>query len=148
MLLVIVIFDILREANLRMLSAVGITLSLVGAIVLGDAAVSAGLIGAPAVMIGALSGIGLFTMPDNSLIFSLLRLAITFIGGIMGIMGVLLSVFALLVYLASLETYKTPFMAPYAPDIANDRQDAILQTAVPNQKMRPKSIPTNNKQRR
>ena len=71
MMLVLVIFDILREANLRMPSAVGISLSLVGAIVLGDAAVKAGLLGAPAVMIGALSGIGLFTLPDNTLVLSL-----------------------------------------------------------------------------
>lgn len=148
MLMVIIIFDILREANLRMPSAVGITLSLVGAIVLGDAAVKAGLIGAPAVMIGALSGIGLFTTPDNTLIFSLLRLVITFIGGIMGIMGVLLSTLLLLLYLASLEDYKTPLLAPFAPDIPQDRQDALLQKPLQDQKNRPLSIPHEDDQRR
>lgn len=148
MLMIIVIFDILREANLRMPSAVGITLSLVGAIVLGDAAVKAGLIGAPAVMIGALSGIGLFTTPDNTLIFSLLRFAITFIGGIMGIMGVLLSSLLLLLYLASLENYRTPLLAPFAPDIPQDRQDGVLQKPLPKQKKRPLSIPNENRQRR
>ena len=148
MLLVIVIFDILREANLRMPTAVGISLSLVGAIVLGDAAVKAGLIGAPAVMIGALSGIGLFAMPDNTLVLSLLRLAITLIGGIMGIMGVMLSMLIILLYITSLTTYKTPFLAPFAPDIPNDRQDAIVQKSLPKQKRRPRSIPHENDQRR
>lgn len=148
MLMVIIIFDILREANLRMPSAVGITLSLVGAIVLGDAAVKAGLIGAPAVMIGALSGIGLFAMPDNTLILSLLRLLITFIGGLTGIIGVMLSLLLILIYLSSLESYKTPFLAPFAPDIPNDRQDAVFQKSLQNQKYRPKSIPHDNDTRR
>ena len=148
MILVLVIFDILREANLRMPSAVGISLSLVGAIVLGDAAVQAGLLGAPAVMIGALSGIGLFTMPDNTLILSLLRLVVTFIGGIMGLFGVILVTLALLIYLASMQDYKTPFLAPFAPDIPADRQDAIAQVPVPKMKKRPRSIPNANDERR
>lgn len=148
MILVIVIFDILREANLRMPSAVGISLSLVGAIVLGDAAVKAGLIGAPAVMIGALSGIGLFTMPDNTFVLSFFRIVITAIGGICGIFGVTLCMLVILVYLCSLQTDKTPFMAPYAPDIPQDRQDAVGQKPLQSQKMRPKSIPNVNKKRR
>lgn len=148
MLIVIVLFDILREANLRMPSAVGITLSLVGAIILGDAAVQAGLMGAPAVMIGALSGIGLFAMPDNTLVLSLMRLVITYLGGLMGIMGVMLSLLVILLYLVSLETYKTPFLAPYAPNIPNDRQDAMSQKPLQKQKLRPKSIPHENDTRR
>ena len=148
MILVLVIFDILREANLRMPSAVGISLSLVGAIVLGDAAVQAGLLGAPAVMIGALSGIGLFTFPDNTLILSLLRLVVTFVGGIMGLFGVILATLTLLIYLASMQDYKTPFLAPYAPDIPQDRQDAIAQIPVPKMKKRPRSIPNENDERR
>ncbi len=148
MLLVLIVFDILREANLRMPSAVGISLSLVGAIVLGDAAVQAGLLGAPAVMIGALSGIGLFTMPDNTLILSLLRLLVTFIGGVMGLLGVIISTMTILVYLASMQDYKTPFLAPFAPDIPEDRQDAVAQIPVPNMKKRPRSIPNENSDRR
>ncbi|MBQ8872668.1 MAG: spore germination protein, partial [Clostridia bacterium] len=148
MMIVLIIFDILREANLRMPSAVGISLSLVGAIVLGDAAVKAGLIGAPAVMIGALSGIGLFTMPNNTFILSLLRIAITLIGGIMGILGVILSVVAILIYMVSLQNYQAPFLAPYAPNIPADKQDAGGQRPLTEQVERPRSIPNVNKRRR
>ena len=148
MILVLIIFDILREANLRMPSAVGISLSLVGAIVLGDAAVQAGLLGAPAVMIGALSGIGLFTLPDNTLILSLLRLLVTFIGGVMGLFGVILATLTLIIYLASMQDYKTPFLAPFTPDIPQDRQDAVVQIPVPKMKKRPRSIPNENDERR
>ncbi len=148
MLLVLIIFDILREANLRMPSAVGISLSLVGAIVLGDAAVKAGLLGAPAVMIGALSGIGLFTLPDNTLVLSLLRLIITFLGGLMGLLGVTLALMATLLYMSSLQYAKTPYLAPFAPNIPQDRQDAVGQNPVPQMTKRPRSIPTDNKTRR
>lgn len=148
MLLVIVIFDILREANLRMPSAVGISLSLVGAIVLGDAAVQAGLIGAPAVMIGALSGIGLFTMPDNTLVLSLLRFALAVIGGLTGIYGVILAVSVITLYLCSLQSQRTPFVAPYAPNIPQDKQDALGQEPLQQMKTRPKSIPNQNSNRR
>ena len=148
MIIVLIIFDILREANLRMPSAVGISLSLVGAIVLGDAAVQAGLLGAPAVMIGALSGIGLYTLPDNTLILSLLRLVVTLLGGLMGLLGVIVSTLVLIIYLASMQDYKTPFLAPFAPDIPADRQDAIAQIPVPKMKKRPRSIPNVNDERR
>ena len=148
MMLVIVIFDILREANLRMPSAVGISLSLVGAIVLGDAAVKAGLIGAPAVMIGALSGIGLFTMPDNTLVLSLLRILFNVAGGIGGIFGIMLVLLATMVYLCALQNNHTPFLAPYAPEIPSDRQDSVGQKPVPQQKKRPRSIPNVNRTRR
>jgi spore germination protein KA len=148
MILIIVIFDILREANLRMPSAVGISLSLVGAIVLGDAAVKAGLIGAPAVMIGALSGIGLFTMPDNTLILSLLRLVITFIAGVMGILGVILSMMVILFYLCSMQGYHTPFLVPFTPPMESDKQDAVMNKPLTSWTKRPKSIPNKNQTRR
>lgn len=148
MLMVLIIFDILREANLRMPSAVGISLSLVGAIVLGDAAVKAGLLGAPAVMIGALSGIGLFTMPDNTLALTLMRLALTFIGGVMGLLGVTLAMMGIIFYLASLEIGKAPFLAPFAPLVPQDLQDGMMQTQVQAMTKRPRSIPNTNKTRR
>lgn len=148
MLLVLIIFDILREANLRMPSAVGISLSLVGAIVLGDAAVKAGLLGAPAVMIGALSGIGLFTLPDNTLVMSLLRLVLTFIGGTMGLFGVTLAMMCIIFYISSLQIYKAPFLAPFAPLVEEDLKDGIAQRQIASMDKRPRSIPNVNKTRR
>ncbi len=148
MLLVIIIFDILREANLRMPSAVGMSLSLVGAIVLGDAAVKAGLLGAPAVMVGALSGIGLYTMPKNTLVFSILRLGVTLVGGLMGLYGVVLSMLTIVLYLTSLQSYSAPFLAPYSPLVKGDKQDAVFQDDLQTFVNRPQSYKTVNKTRR
>lgn len=148
MLVVIVIFDVLREANLRMPTAVGMSLSLVGAIVLGDAAVKAGLLGAPAVMVGALSGIGLFAMPENTLVLSIMRFVFTFVGGIMGLYGITLSLLVVMGYMVSADQYGTPFLAPYAPSVASDRQDAVMRTGIADMQDRPNSISGDNNTRR
>lgn len=147
MVMVLVIFDILREANFRMPRFAGLALSVVGAVVLGDAAVRAGLLGAPAVMIGALSGIGLYTMPDNTLLFTLMRLIVTVVGGVMGVFGVMLAGIALIAYMASMNAYKTPYLAPFAPDIPSDRYDAITKASIFDLTDRPKSLHSDNKVR-
>ncbi len=121
---------------------------MVGAIVLGDAAVKAGLLGAPAVMIGALSGIGLFTLPDNTLVMSLLRLVLTFIGGTMGLFGVTIAMMGIIFYLASLQINKTPFLAPFAPLVPEDLKDGIAQKQIASMNKRPRSVPNSNHTRR
>ncbi len=144
MVLVMVLFDILREANARMPMIAGLSLSIIGAIILGDAAVKAGLLGAPAVMIGALSSIGLYTMPDNTLLLTLLRLVVTFIGGVMGLLGVLLSTIFIVSYLVSLGAFNSAYMSPFAPDIPSDRQDALIKLPLTWLKKRPQSIKNDN----
>ncbi|MDD3831802.1 MAG: spore germination protein [Clostridia bacterium] len=144
MVVVLVIFDILREANARMPSIAGLSLSLIGAVVLGDAAVRAGLLGAPAVMIGALSGIGLYTMPNNTLLLTLVRLVLTFIGGIMGLFGLSLAVVAILAYMVSLSSFGAPYLAPFAPDISSDRKDALIKVPLSKMYKRPQSIKQKN----
>ncbi|HPG92793.1 MAG TPA: spore germination protein [Clostridia bacterium] len=144
MVLVLVLFDILREANARMPSIAGLSLSIIGAVVLGDAAVKAGLLSAPAVMIGALSSIGLYTIPDNTLLFTLIRLILVFIGGMMGLHGMILAIMFLLSYVISLETFGTPYLAPFAPNVSEDRKDAIFKKRLTKQISRPLSIKQDN----
>ena len=66
----------------------------------------------------------------------------------MGLLGVIISTLVLIIYLASMQEYKTPFLAPFTPDIPADRQDAIAQRPVPSMKKRPRSIPNVNDERR
>ena len=127
MIVVILLFDILREANSRMPQIAGLSLSIVGAIILGDAAVKAGLLSAPAVMIGAMSGIGLYTMPDNTMLFMLLRIGFALLGGYVGILGILLGAMFVVSYLVSLDQFGTPYLAPIAPSITNDKMDALYK---------------------
>lgn len=147
MLLVLVLFDMLREANFRMPRFAGISLSVVGAVVLGDAAVKAGLLGAPAVMIGALSGIGLYSMPENSLLFSLLRLVFLVLGRLSGLYGLTLFGLALAAYIINLDTLGYPYAAPFAPEVLSDEKDAIAKLPLEKMKLRPKSLKNKNEVR-
>lgn len=130
MIVVILLFDILREANARMPQIAGLSLSIVGAIILGDAAVKAGLLSAPAVMIGAMSGIGLYTMPDNTMLFMLMRVVFTLLGGYIGILGILLGAMFVVSYVVSLDQFGTPYLAPVAPSITNDKMDALYKKSL------------------
>jgi len=127
MMVVILLFDILREANSRMPQIAGLSLSIVGAIILGDAAVKAGLLSAPAVMIGAMSGIGLYTMPDNTMLFMLMRLAFALVGGTIGITGILLGSMLVVSYLVSLDQFGTPYLSPFAPSVKSDKMDGLVK---------------------
>lgn len=147
MIIVLLLFDILREANSRMPRFAGLSLSVVGAIVLGDAAIKAGLLGAPAVMIGALSGIGLYTMPDNTLLFSLLRLVLTLVGGLMGLYGLIIAGLMLLSYMIGLSDFGSPYLAPFAPSIEQDKKDALFKRDIYSLDKRPHSIRNTNKTR-
>ena len=147
MLLVLVLFDILREANFRMPQIAGITLSVVGAVVLGDAAVKAGLLGAPAVVIGALSGIGLYAMPNNTLLFSVLRIAFLVVGTLTGLYGLALFGLLLLGYAISLNSFGSPYFAPFAPEFLRDRQDGLTKKPLEKIKYRPKAIKNTNEVR-
>lgn len=143
-LFVLLLFEIIREASVRMPRAVGMAMSIVGALVLGETAVNAGIISSPAVMITALSSIALFTVPNLIGPMSVLRLLYTLIGGLCGLFGLILAVLFTLHYVCSLNGYDAPYLAPFAPLIPCDFKDAIERTDLPNMKKRPVSIPNMN----
>lgn len=146
-LFVMLLFEIIREAGIRMPQAMGLAMSVVGALVLGDTAVKAGMIGSTAVMIVALSAIASYTVPDTAGSTALLRLIFTLLGGVFGLYGLLVGIVFLLLYIVGLNGYGTPFLAPYAPDIPKDKQDGLLKTPIVDMIERPKSIRTRNNTR-
>lgn len=142
---IVLLFEILYEANLRMPQYLGMATSIVGALILGDTAVSAGLVSPPAVMIVALSGITFYIIPNLAGQFSILRLASCVIGACLGIYGILLFCVYIVSYLASLDSYKSPYLAPSAPFIVDDQKDFLIRTNIKDMTKRPKSIPNNRK---
>ena len=141
---VLLLFEIIREASVRMPRAVGMAMSIVGALVLGETAVNAGIISSPAVMITALSSIALFTVPNLIGPMSVLRIAYTLIGGLCGLFGLILAVLFTLHYVCSLNGYDAPYLAPITPLIYSDFKDAIERAPLPAMKKRPKSVPNVN----
>ena len=112
-LLVLLLFEILNQASIRMPRFLGISLSIVGAIVLGDTAVKAGLISSPAVLIIALSSIGIFCVPSQVNVISMLRTIFVCIAAVLGLYGLLIATIMTVCYIVSINNYGTPFAAPF-----------------------------------
>ena len=145
MFFTLMIFEILNEASVRMPKYVGMVVSIVGGLVLGETAVSAGIISAPTLMIVALSGICLYTVPELEQTFSLIRLLFLLVAGSFGGYGLILAMAGTLIYLVSFENYSTPLFAPFSPLIVSDLKDGIYKGFLIEQTDRPQSIKTENK---
>lgn len=146
-LFVILLFEIIREASVRMPRAVGMAMSIVGALVLGETAVNAGLISSPAVMITALSSIALYTAPNQEGTLTLLRFAFTLLGGLGGLYLLLCGVLYLVLYLCSLGSFGVPYTAPFAPLIPGDLKDTFYRASLLRMNDRPRSIKNINAHR-
>lgn len=148
MLCILIIFEILNEASVRMPRYVGMALSVVGAIVLGETAVNAGLFSTPAILVISISTIGLYCVPDATEAGSILRVLFVAIAGVAGLMGLILAALALIAYLADMRSFGTSYLAPFAPLIERDWQDGLIKESVRDMTERPYSIPTYNRVRR
>ncbi len=142
-LFIVLLFEILYEANLRMPQYFGMAMSIVGALVLGETAVSAGLVSPPAVMIVALSGITFYIVPSQAAQFSILRLLAIIIGAGLGIYGLLIFCVFVISYLSSFDSYKSAYLAPSAPYISSDQKDLFVRKNIKDMMSRPKSIANN-----
>jgi spore germination protein KA len=146
-ILVLILFEILYEAALRMPRHLGTATSLIGALILGETAVRAGLISPPAVLVAALSGIMMYIIPNLAPQISLLRFFFCILGGIMGLYGIIIGTIVLCVYMTSLDAYGAPLLSPYAPYVKNDLKDGIIKKEVSEMKTRPRSWKVPNKRR-
>ena len=144
---IIILFEVLYEASIRMPKYVGMALSIVGALILGDTAVKAGLISPPGVMIVALSCITVYITPNISAELFILRWLFVILGGLMGFVGIMIGIIILYVYLLDFKNYGAEYLAPFTPFISSDQKDFLLNTSTINMKKRPKSIPNTNKRR-
>lgn len=147
MIIVVTLFEILHQASIRMPRYLGIALSVVGAIVLGETAVRAGILSSPTVLIIAISAIGMHCLPDSIDTFSILRLLLIIIGSIFGLFGIIIFSVMLICYLSNIDNYGAPFLGPYAPMMPRDLQDGIIKHSLSDMKDRPYSIPTKNRRR-
>jgi len=145
LLFVVLLFEILYEANLRMPQYFGMAMSIVGALILGETAINAGLVSPPAVMIVALSGITFYIIPSQAAQFSILRLLALVIGASIGLYGVLLFCVFLISYLSSFDSYDTPYLAPTTPFIKSDQKDLYRRDTIKDMIKRPLSVANNRK---
>ena len=109
------IYEIVREAGLRMPKSVGHTVSIVGALVIGDAAVSAGLISAPMLIIVAITAICSAVLPQLHEPSAILRFIFIILGGTMGLYGIMLGFTITVADLCAINSFGVPFTSPFSP---------------------------------
>ena len=134
------VFEFLREAGIRLPRAIGPAVTIVGALVLGDAAIRAGLVSAPVVIIVSLTAIASFTVPTFSfgIAARLIRFIFIILGGILGLFGIQFGLLVLLVLLSSLRSFGYPFLTPIAPLVISDWRDLYIRTWRWDEVARPK----------
>ncbi|MEF3305627.1 spore germination protein [Paenibacillus sp. GYB003] len=110
-------FEVLREAGQRIPSYIGQTISIVGALVIGEAAVQAGIVSAPMVIIVSLTGISSFIIPNFSLNLAVrfMRFMLLLLAGVFGLLGVLMGIIAIYIHLLSIRSFGTPYLSPVIP---------------------------------
>ncbi|MFO8059421.1 MAG: spore germination protein [Bacillota bacterium] len=123
------LFEILREAGIRLPAAIGPAISIVGALVLGEAAISAGLVSPAVVIVIALTAIASFAIPIFSvaIAFRLLRFFFLFLGAAFGLFGLQFGLLLIIIHLCSLRSFGVPYMAPLGPLIMRDMKDNFVR---------------------
>ncbi|GAB2535936.1 spore germination protein [Gracilibacillus alcaliphilus] len=122
-------FELLREAGIRLPTPIGSAISIVGALVLGQAAVDAGIVSATMVIVVSLTAICSFIFPSYSLSISvrLLRFGFMIAAATLGLFGIFVGILLLALHLTSLRSFGIPYLAPFAPFIPQDQGDAVIR---------------------
>ncbi|MBZ5752037.1 spore germination protein [Metabacillus litoralis] len=135
-------FEILREAGLRMPRAIGSSISIVGALVIGQAAVEAGVVSASMVIVVSFTAICSFVMPSFNMAISIriLRFLFMILAATFGLFGIILGLIVLVLHLNSIRSFGIPYLTPNAPFILQDQKDNILRLPIWAIKTRPRLI--------
>ncbi|WP_238456450.1 spore germination protein [Desulfotruncus arcticus] len=131
-------FELIREAGIRIPGTVGTTLGIVGALILGQAAVSANIVSPILIIVVAVTALGSFAIPNYSFSLSirLLRFVYILLGSVMGLMGILIGVYIHVGVMVTLKSFGIPFMAPAAP-VTIKGTDYFMRGPVWQQETRP-----------
>ena len=120
LLLMEISFELIREGGLRTPSAIGSTLGIVGALILGDAAVAANIVSPILIIVVAITGLSSFVIPNFSFGFHLrvFRFAFTILGYIAGFLGIGLGIYVYMVLLCSIKSFGVTYLSPISPNIS------------------------------
>ena len=135
-------FELLREAGIRLPSPVSSTIGIVGGIIIGSAAVEAGIVSPVVVIVAALTGICTFVIPNVSIVSGLRisKYLVILLASVFGMFGVWAAILLLLGHLSSLTSYGIPYLYPYCSSSINgdrDWEDSIFRLPLRKMKDRP-----------
>ncbi|WP_431308857.1 spore germination protein [Halalkalibacter flavus] len=139
-----VAIEILREAGLRLPKPIGSAMGIVGGLIIGEAAVRAGIVSPVMVIVVAVTAISSFTIPQYSagITLRILRFFAMFSAAVFGLYGVILFVLLLLSHMVKLESFGVPYVSPAAPYRVSDWNDFIVRMPLKKMKRRPKFLQT------
>ncbi len=136
-----VAFDLLKEAGLRMPKAIGSAITIVGALVLGDVAVSAGIVGAPSVIIIAITAVASLIVINLNELMTIYRYLFLFLATIVGLIGLAAGFFVVIIQLASTEVFGIPILASFNKE---QMKDSFVRSSLRKMKYRPSILAKNN----
>ncbi|AFC31690.1 GerA family spore germination protein [Paenibacillus mucilaginosus 3016] len=144
-----VAFEALREAGIRLPKTLGQAVSILGALVIGQAAVQAGIVSAPIVIIVSLTGIASFTIPrfNAAISIRILRFPIMIMGGLFGLFGMVIATLWLAVHLCQLRSFGVPYLSGMAPYQKGELGDILVRVPWWRMSRRPLSITGLNRKR-
>jgi spore germination protein KA len=141
-------FDLINEAGTRVPGMLGSALGIIGAIILGQAAVAASIVSPILIIIVAVTGLGNFAIPDYSFSLSLrmLRLGLIVIAALLGYLGICIAFFLILSMASTLNSFGVPWLSPFAPKSTSDG-DLIGRSPLWNLRRRPAFLRTKDAKR-
>jgi len=144
-LLMEITFEILREAGIRLPKAIGSAVSIVGALVIGQAAVQASIVSPAMVIIVSITAIASFATPSFDMAISARLIRFLFMLGAasFGFYGIILCILMMVVHLCSLRSFGVPYMAPFAPFIPVNNGDTVVRLPWWTLRQRPRLISVN-----
>lgn len=131
--------ELLREAGIRLPKAIGQTIGIVGGLVIGEAAVAAGIVSPIMVIIVALTAISSFAIPSYSMSIGLrfLRFHFMLAAAVFGLYGIIIGYIMINIHIANLKSFGVPYSTPFAPMLFKDWKDLVLRLPFPMNDKRP-----------
>lgn len=135
-----IIYEILKEAGVRLPRPVGQAVSIVGALVIGEAAVSASLIGAPMVIVVSLTAIASYVVASINDTVSIMRFVYVLLAAFLGLFGIMIGAAVFLTHMVSLKSFGVPYLSPIAPIVTEDLKDVFFRPPLWKMDKRPQLI--------
>ncbi|MNN42772.1 Spore germination protein B1 [compost metagenome] len=143
------VYEVLREAGIRMPRTVGQAVSIVGTLVIGQAAVDAGIVSAAMVIIVSITAISSFVIPSVSMSIAvrIVRFGMMLMAGAFGLVGIFTGTVLLMLHLTSLRSMGVSYMTPLSPSPEGEWKDTILRAPWPSMRKRPSTARHGNRNR-
>lgn len=142
LIIMILSFELIKEASIRIPDPIGSTLGIVGGLILGQAAVSAGIASPMLIIIVSIAGLGSFAVPSLSLSRSLsvLQIVFVFLSALGGFLGIATGIFLALVYLSAQTSVGVPYLSPLSPAARPGMKGSLFISPVWKREVRPESL--------